>query len=74
MSALSSVETMFLYCPTCARDSLTEAPPCADGHGDCCPERVCLDCGTALLAPPIPQLLWDAYRRAGDEHRARRVA
>ena len=42
----TAIET--LYCPTCARESLTEAPPCLDGHEDC-PERACVECGTALV-------------------------
>jgi hypothetical protein len=42
-------ELLFLYCPTCARESLAEAPPCSDGHGEQCPDRACVDCGTALL-------------------------
>jgi hypothetical protein len=40
------------YCPECARDSAVEAPPCADGHGADCPERICVTCGTALLLDP----------------------
>jgi hypothetical protein len=44
-----SAELLFLYCPTCARESLAETPPCPDGHGDQCPDRACVECGTALL-------------------------
>jgi hypothetical protein len=43
-------EQPVLYCPTCARRCLTETPPCPDGHGDLCPDRACVECGTALLA------------------------
>jgi hypothetical protein len=44
-----SEDLLLLYCPTCARDSLAEAPPCPDGHGDECPDRACVECGTALV-------------------------
>lgn len=42
-------ELLVLYCPTCARECLAEMPPCPDGHGDQCPDRACVECGTALL-------------------------
>ena len=44
-----SVDLLLLYCPTCAEECLAEAPPCPDGHGDDCPDRACVECGTALL-------------------------
>jgi hypothetical protein len=44
-----SAELLMLYCPTCGRDSLAEMPPCPDGHGNHCPDRACVECGTALL-------------------------
>lgn len=33
-----------------------EQPPCPDGHGAECPERACVECGTAILVglPPAP--------------------
>lgn len=40
---------LFMYCPNCDRDCLAETPPCADGHGDQCPDRACVECGTALV-------------------------
>lgn len=51
------------YCPSCDHDVPVEAPPCADGHGELCPDRVCLQCGTALLVEPSV-VLWAARRRA----------
>ncbi|MGI8679224.1 MAG: hypothetical protein ACR2LX_11155 [Jatrophihabitans sp.] len=42
-------ELTVLYCPSCERERLAEAPPCLDGHGEHCPDRACVDCGTALL-------------------------
>jgi hypothetical protein len=42
-------EPVLLFCPTCRRDCLAEAPPCPDGHGERCPDRACTECGTALL-------------------------
>ena len=44
-----TTELLSLYCPTCARECLAEMPPCPDGHGDQCPDRACVECGTALL-------------------------
>jgi hypothetical protein len=44
-----TAELLFLYCPSCARECLAETPPCPDGHGEACPDRACVDCGTALL-------------------------
>jgi hypothetical protein len=44
-----SSELLLLYCPTCARESLAETPPCPDGHGDECPDKACVECGTALV-------------------------
>ncbi|TDB84119.1 hypothetical protein E1264_25785 [Actinomadura sp. KC216] len=26
-----------------------EQPPCPDGHGEECPERACVECGTAVM-------------------------
>lgn len=59
-----SVELLLLYCPTCTRECLAERPPCPDGHGDDCPDRACVECGTALLldAPLFATL---PTRRAG---------
>jgi hypothetical protein len=42
-------DLLFLYCPTCDAERLAETPPCLDGHGDNCPDRACVACGTALL-------------------------
>jgi hypothetical protein len=47
------VDLMSWACPTCGEDTDFEQPPCADGHtedGGDCPEWVCVECGTALLA------------------------
>ena len=44
-----SFELLSLFCPSCGRERLAETPPCLDGHGDACPDRACVDCGTALL-------------------------
>ncbi|MFN2477722.1 MAG: hypothetical protein ABR615_00900 [Pseudonocardiaceae bacterium] len=38
-----------LYCPECAELKAFEQPPCLDGHGVDCPERLCVTCGVALL-------------------------
>ncbi|HEV7203122.1 MAG TPA: hypothetical protein VGN18_00860 [Jatrophihabitans sp.] len=49
-------ELLFLYCPTCARESLAESPPCPDGHGDDCPDHACVECGTALADAMLVQI------------------
>ncbi|MGQ7297275.1 hypothetical protein [Quadrisphaera sp. KR29] len=36
-------------CPWCAGPQPFEVPPCADGHGPQCPERVCTRCSGALV-------------------------
>ncbi len=56
----------YLDCPTCARPRLFEQPPCSDGHGVDCPERACVECGTALIlgCPPEPVHPQPAERRA----------
>jgi len=45
-----SAELLLLFCPSCERERLAETPPCSDGHSDdACPDRACVECGTALL-------------------------
>jgi hypothetical protein len=39
-------------CAVCGDERPFERPPCADGHGDLCPELACVDCGTAILLEP----------------------
>ena len=64
-----SPELLFLFCPSCARECLAETPPCLDGHGDACPDRACVECGTALLLDvPLCELA------AGRLARSRRAA
>jgi hypothetical protein len=36
------------YCGVCVATTFFEQPGCVDGHGDLCPEWVCIDCGTAV--------------------------
>lgn len=42
----------FRHCGSCGGERPFETPPCADGHGTDCPERVCTECGTAILVDP----------------------
>lgn len=41
-----------MHCSTCGDEREFEQPPCPDGHGAECPERVCVDCGAAVLVDP----------------------
>ena len=59
-----------LDCPTCARPRPFEQPPCADGHGSECPERVCMSCGTALLVGSLPGPDQTSVTRHGTGRRA----
>jgi hypothetical protein len=43
----------YRFCRTCAADQLVEQPPCADGHGAECPDRVCIRCATGLFADAV---------------------
>ncbi len=43
---------LYLDCPTCGQPREAEVPPCADGHRDACPDRACVECGTALVVDP----------------------
>ncbi|MFI5895992.1 hypothetical protein ACIA5D_38430 [Actinoplanes sp. NPDC051513] len=47
-----------LRCVICDGDMMFEAPPCADGHDDDCPELVCTRCGAAEVIAPIVVHLW----------------
>ncbi len=41
-------------CPECGDTRDFEQPPCSDGHGVECPDRACVECGTALFIDPQP--------------------
>jgi len=45
---------VLLRCAECGQVRAFEAPPCADGHGDDCPERVCVECGFAVFVGIVP--------------------
>jgi hypothetical protein len=62
-------ELEFLHCPICRQESLVETPPCPDGHGEACPERLCTECGSVLAVAPEP---WAPARRRSQS--TRRVA
>lgn len=40
-------------CPVCGRGSSFVVPDCTEGHGAECPDRVCVDCGSALFVDPV---------------------
>lgn len=61
-----------LFCPTCGDERLAEAPPCTDGHGADCPDRACVECGTALLLDaPLSELALGSVRSADVRGEAR---
>jgi hypothetical protein len=39
-------------CPLCGHANALVLPDCTEGHGADCPDRVCLDCGSALFVDP----------------------
>lgn len=41
-------------CPVCGRGTLVPTE-CTEGHGDDCPDRLCLDCGSALFVDPVSE-------------------
>ena len=43
-----------LDCPDCGDVRAFVQPPCADGHGEACPEWCCTDCGAAVFAEVCP--------------------
>jgi hypothetical protein len=45
--------TELRWCPCCRDERFFETPPCPDGHGADCPERVCVGCGTAVWIGPL---------------------
>ncbi len=53
MAVLELVTTESI-CAACASITDFEQPPCPDGHGPDCPERVCAVCGEAFLVGPLP--------------------
>jgi len=61
-------ELLTLFCPTCGGERLTETPPCLDGHGEACPDRACVECGTALLLDASLFELATRRSRAGGGH------
>jgi deoxyinosine 3'endonuclease (endonuclease V) len=56
----SSVD--YRYCSACNRKQLFETPECVDGHGADCPDRACVECGTALYVDLV--IVGVANRRA----------
>jgi hypothetical protein len=43
-----------LYCAVCQAETAVELPPCPDGHGEDCAERLCTACSTAVFAGVVP--------------------
>ncbi|GAB2464045.1 hypothetical protein [Jatrophihabitans fulvus] len=54
----------YLFCPACDRETAAETPPCADGHGADCPDRACVECGTAVLFDALVVQLIRPRRRS----------
>ncbi|MFI0349265.1 hypothetical protein [Actinomadura sp. 9N407] len=47
-----------MYCSTCGDEREFERPPCQDGHGPDCPERACVECGSAVLTGLPAGVAW----------------
>lgn len=43
-----------LDCALCAAPMPLETAPCADGHGDECPDRMCAGCGVVVVVGREP--------------------
>lgn len=43
-----------LDCLTCGSPMPFEPVDCVDGHGDDCPDRVCVACGFVVVVGPAP--------------------
>src|ERR687895_596693 len=58
---MAVTEALMHHCSACGTERPFEQPPCLDGHGDDCPEWVCVDCGGAVLIglPPIDAWWYD---------------
>ena len=57
--------TLYLSCPACGEPRQVEQPPCPDEHRQQCPERACVECGTAFVVDPIlPRARRSHLRRA----------
>lgn len=55
------------HCGVCGVEEVFDRLPCGDGHGEDCPDLVCLRCGDVVVVGPVPM--------AGDSRTAaRRVA
>jgi hypothetical protein len=39
-------------CPVCGKIATVVHTDCTEGHGDDCPDRLCISCGTALFIDP----------------------
>ena len=55
-------------CPPCGEVRDFVQPPCADGHTDDggeCPEWICVDCGTAVVAGDVPAVARSRARTRG---------
>jgi hypothetical protein len=37
------------WCGECREEQLFEVPPCADGHGEDCPDLACTGCGLGIV-------------------------
>lgn len=55
MAAQPDHELLFAAdCPVCGRKGTVVSPDyCSEGHGDDCPDRICVQCGSALAVAVI---------------------
>jgi hypothetical protein len=45
------------WCADCRAEQLFEVPPCADGHGEDCPDLACTGCGAGIVVGMVAGVL-----------------
>ena len=46
----------YRWCGSCREETVFERPPCIDGHGEGCPEQMCVECGMAVVIGMVDDL------------------
>ncbi len=51
---MSTASLIWRHCGICEQEEFFEVPPCADGHGEDCPDLVCTGCGSVITVAVVP--------------------